>query len=1113
MEKKATHSPRPPAVVPGSPAPRGGRAEGRSFEYQPESFFFLRSPLLPFDRLEALLAAEAAGDDASRRLLELAAEPAIAEALFVASPDLAAGLERAAAEAGSGGAPLKERLRQPLVRYLLRLATRSTPFGLFAGGSLGRLGEKTELALEGGAGYRRHARLDMAYLDRLARDLENDPALRRRLEYRPNSSLYRAASRVRYAEGRLEGGDSGARAYHLVSARADLFLDAALARAAAGASLEAIAAAVAAADPAAEIAAAEAEAFVHELIDGQLLVSDLAPPVTGQPPIETLLARLAGAPGQEAAAARLAATRDALATLGREPLGAAPERYRRLAAELETLGTRVDLPRLFQVDLTKEAPRLRLGPAVVAEVEAAVTFLRRLRAGQDHDPFTDFREAFLRRYEPGRRVPLAELLDEEAGIGFQRSAAVGSDASPLLQGIVFPPRPAASQVTWSRAQDLVLRKVVAAAGQGQAEVVFSDADLAQIEGPSGAAPPPAPFYTAFQAIFAVAAPSPEAIDRGELRLLFRGASGASGGTLLGRFCHADPQLAALVREHLRHEESHQPDAVFAEIVHWPEGRLGNILLRPLLRDWEIPFLGRGGAAPERQLPLEELEVTVAGNEVLLLSKRLDRRVIPRLSSAHNYSLRGLGVYKFLSALQHQGTCGGLSWQWGALEALPSLPRVVYGRTILAPARWRVEQAELASWLSPGGEVLEAELERWRASRRIPRRVLLADADNELFVDFTSPLVREALLSIVRKRPAFVLVECLQEELGLTLSGPEGCFTHEIVLPFVRRAATPPRAVAAPPPRRYEAPRHPPGSRWVYAKLYTGAATADGVLDEVAGRLLGRFGGDIATFFFLRYADPELHLRLRFEVPNPARRQELCRRLTAAAERLLRQGRIWDLRFDTYKPEIERYGGPEGLRECERVFAADSRAALALLPHFQGDRGAGERWLAALAAVDGLISAVVGTEPAARLACLGNLAGAFAAEFRFDKASRQSLADRLRADRERIAAAVERRAAQGTPLAAAFAALAERQTALREPLARLARLAANGRLGVSLQALAGSFAHLAVNRLIPAEARAHEAVIYELLHRHLLSRQARLAAGGEARPSLEQPAAMVAAGGG
>src|SRR5262249_53171636 len=147
---------------------------------------------------------------------------------------------------------------------------------------------------------------------------------------------------------------------------------------------------------------------------------------------------------------------------------------------------------------------------------------------------------------------------------------------------------------------------------------------------------------------------------GDFQVVLDGVSGPSGARLLGRFCHADRQLHELVAQHVRAEEALQPDAVFAEIVHLPEGRLGNILARPILRAYEIPYLGRASVPAPRQIPVTDLRVSVVGEQIRLRSARLDRRVIPRLTSAHNFG-RSQGIYRFLCALQAQGTAGDLAW--------------------------------------------------------------------------------------------------------------------------------------------------------------------------------------------------------------------------------------------------------------------------------------------------------------------------------------------------------------------------------------------------------------------------------------------------------------------
>jgi hypothetical protein len=134
---------------------------------------------------------------------------------------------------------------------------------------------------------------------------------------------------------------------------------------------------------------------------------------------------------------------------------------------------------------------------------------------------------------------------------------------------------------------------------------------------------------------------------------------------------------------------------FAEIVHLPEGRIGNILLRPSVREYEIEFLGECGAPAARRIPITDLLVSLRGDTLVVRSSRLNRRIIPRLTAAHNYSLRSLGLYQFLCALQSDGRSSRASWSWGSLDSAPFLPRVTHGRLVLSPAIWNLGKEELS----------------------------------------------------------------------------------------------------------------------------------------------------------------------------------------------------------------------------------------------------------------------------------------------------------------------------------------------------------------------------------------------------------------------------------
>jgi lantibiotic biosynthesis protein len=1074
-------------------------------DFAPSGFFALRTPLLPFDELLAWgdgLEAASAGDDPARleaacaadrtclreRLRAVFMRPEAREALFVASPELEERLDVWLRE--PDGEP-GQKIERALVRYFARMAGRATPFGLFAGCSVGTVGAETRLVLAERARCRRHTRLDMDYLVALTDALARQPGLRPALTFGVNSSLYPARGRFRYCEVRRNGKGW---THHRVALETTGYLEATLAQARGSASAAALAAALLEHDP--DARRDEAEEYLGDLIDNQVLVSELRPPVTGPEPLHGLAARLrerAAAPASE----QLEHVRQELEALDAGGLGVEPARYRRIARLLDGLPGEVQLSRLFQVDLVKPVVDATLGPAVLAEIGRGVALLHRLARRPRTDLLARFREAFVSRYE-GREVPLVEALDEETGVGFDTSTGGATDASALLDGLTFP-KAAAETVPWGRREAVLLGKLSAALAGGAGEVVLEPRDLQEMAEPN---PPPLP--DAFAVMATVATGSEAALTDGDFQVLLTGASGPSGARLLGRFCHADPDLHRHVERHVRAEEALQPDAVFAEIVHLPEGRLGNILARPVLRAYEIPYLGAAGVPADRQLPVTDLRVSVVGDQILLRSARLGRRVLPRLTSAHNFHL-DKGIYRFLCALQSQGTAGELAWDWGPLRDAPFLPRVVSGRLVLARAAWRASQSELKALGMAHGPARFRAVQRWRADRRLPRWVALVDADNELPLDLDNVLAVDTLVELVKTSERATLVELFPGPDGLCAHGPEGCFVHELVIPFVRspdremerhkpdaraRDSAGPslarRACVSPSSRR----TFPPGSEWLYAKLYTGPATVDQVLRDVVQPVVEAVlrTGAADRWFFVRYGDPDWHLRLRFH-GRPARLHgEVLPALEAAAATLLDDGRLWRVQLDTYEREVERYGGAEGIDLAERLFHADSEAVLALADLFPEDARGDVRWRLALFGMDRLLTDL-GFDLVTRRAVVRKTRDAFAAEFCADADFKHQLGDKFRPERKGLEAVLDQAGGADARLAAGLEVLRRRSERLAPVTAELRACARAGRLSTPLTELAPSYLHLHANRLLRSAHRAQELVLYDWLSRLYESRAA------------------------
>jgi thiopeptide-type bacteriocin biosynthesis protein len=916
----------------------------------------------------------------------------------------------------------------------------------------------------------------------LAESLLRDQEVVRTQRFFVNSTIYEVGDRVRYTERQGEGDDAK---FGLVAVEKTPYLMATLRRAVAGATGGELAAGLSTDDP--EISDSEALGFVEQLAGAGLLVSGLVPPLTGCDAGSHLAVQLARSLVTRPIAERLERVISQLAeTDAKDPERALAD-YLALADTLQALPGHTHPAHLVQVDLYKPAIHASVDGRVVSEALRGVNALWMLDCWPEETPTDRFITAFRERYGD-QEVPLLEALDEDVGIGFEPSGA--SDPEPLLTGIAMVPRDDhPPQTTWGDREVLLLAKLQAAWSSDENEIHLTEKDLLPL-----ADKPRADLPGAFHVWFSIAANSPTALREGNFRLFLRGASGPSGINPIARFCHLDPGLDEAVREFVRQEEAREPDRIFAEIVHLPKGRMGNILQRPILRGYEIPFLGVSGVAPSCQIPASDLMVSATGGRLMLRSRRLQREVVPRLSSAHNYSsAKNVSVYRFLGLLKDQSLSTRLVWRWGPFENSPSLPRVSIGRVVLSRACWRLSEDERSHWKRLSGTKRFRKVRDWCDRWGLPRLICLKESDQEFLVDLSNALAVDSLVAHMEPNGDTTFVEMFPGEADLCCHGPEGRFVHEILMPFVRegkatQAVTTSTRVANSCVRTF-----PPGSEWVYAKLYTGTAAADLVLCDSLAPLVDTLvqSGVIDRWFFLRYRDPGWHIRIRFHLVDRHQHTRVVGALQELFASEARACRASRLQLDTYDREVERYGGASAIEACERLFHADSIACLEVLQILrrEGLLGADERWRLLLIGMARFLDDF-GLDLEAQVSLVKKARDRFQGKHWMGALVRSAIGKRFRSERSQLEAMMcgdtqGREVARG-----AFGCLENRSRFAGPAIQRLLELEASGELTVPRPRLVGTLIHMHANRMLRSRARANETVLYHFLLQLLASAKAR-----------------------
>jgi len=459
-----------------------------------------------------------------------------------------------------------------------------------------------------------------------------------------------------------------------------------------------------------------------------------------------------------------------LNNIDQQPIGDTGDIYPQIIENIEKTKVEAEIKYLFQTDMFKPVQQATVSRNILSDIQQTLIFLNKITPSPERTNLSQFKESFAKRYEE-REMPLLIVLDNELGIGYAGNTS--GDISPLVDDLAIPRKNSASQVS-GPLQSILLQKCQ----QSKQKVIeLTDEDVKGIEATWDDLPP----------TISVMCQVLQDNDQGR-SVYIQSLGGPSATSLLGRFCHLDEQIVNHTLAITEKEAQMNPDVILAEIVHLPESRIGNILLRPVLRQYEIPYLAKSGAQQEFEVSSDDLYVSVKNNRIVLRSRRLNKEIIPRMSTAHNYSgHNSMPVYHFLCDIQHQYGRVGLGFRWHeAAQHFDYLPRVVYNNCILSQARWTIREKEVKPFLviKDDNELL-VKVKEWQAGREIPNSVVLADGDNELFVDLNNPLSIRAWLSVVKKRPSFFFEEFLFNPNTAIVQGPEGVFTNEFIFAFYR----------------------------------------------------------------------------------------------------------------------------------------------------------------------------------------------------------------------------------------------------------------------------------------------------------------------------------------
>ena len=925
-------------------------------KYKACDFFTIRTPLLSITDYISMFSEPLA---LNTLLKEAFADPILREALAVTSKDLLEAFDNAQLDAVSKSA---EQVRSSLLKYFIRLSTRPTPFGLFSGVSIGQFSNVSDITISDMRRHSKRARPDMEWVYGLIKKIEADINIRKKLRVRFNDFTYANGNRIdkpnktfmqhdtdndtpnelstsiRYTE-QVKMLENKCVGFQLYSNLLDEIVTQ---------------------NPSTPIN--KIEKFLSQLLENEFLISEIRPPLINTDTLEYLvgvLSKIENTEETNAYVTKLRAIQNCIHDYNATAIGEGIDVYNEITSLQSEL---FHCKNYLQIDMKMHTNNNTLDSYLKDELERFVSAMRKIAPPEK--TIAEMRyyiELFLEKYGYSSEVPLLELLDIDKGLG-----APAHHRDNVINRVVPQELKTMKE---QRLSALLERKLLLALRERQRIIEITDSDIDYICGDEkqNNSNHPMDELQSFE-LFLLAHPS-KTKEENEADYCFTiaPASVSDGfGKSLGRFNDMlSVEEALLQKEGYARQKDLLQEYVIAEIAELPaSGRTSNVTMNDNDYDYQVA-LTTNPCEGKHLLSVRDLYIGFEreSSQLYIKSRSLDKKVIVTMTSMMNptFGSNSLRFMREISVMRRTrvtyGIFGFLSLEY------TYFPRITYGRVIIRPETWLVSSDILGlnKKQIKDKNAIENQFALYRQKWDIPRYIFMNESDNRLLLDLDNTAHRGELYHVMKK---YSTVAVTLTELGCSFNdyiskNMDGkAFVTEIVVPFfmetdnskINKNKTENAgqgnvdlpithsnvSVNRMQINRDELIMLPGNEKWMYYKLYGCSKRQNELISLIYETMENCISnGVVQKYFYIRYSDPEPHLRLRIQ-PTEKGAAELFHVTSEWLSGLFTDGLISKAVNDSYQRETERYGGPGLIEYAEDYFWRDSVLAMKLITKHRYD---------------------------------------------------------------------------------------------------------------------------------------------------------------------------------
>ena len=837
----------------------------------------------------------------AQEVQEACTNPGFREKIAVASPSMTETMDLYCNEPEQLSMKKQEALKTSVMKYYARSLVRTTPFGLFAAAGIGHFDAETRF--DGAhAVYHKKVNVDMQWLYEEIRQLEETEP--QALQFCWNGACYQKGKRVNLLY-------SMEKSVEEVSVRNTRLLELVREVAKTPQSYETIRAAIQNEYPDAD--REQISGYLKELAEKELLISNLRPPFDCENQLDYVAkqCRRAGLFTEEAALKQIDRLRAAYENTS---IGQGETELSALKAALKKLHTGIHY---IQADTLLDGAEVTIGEELAGQMRRFASVLVRLSAGNmdRRTALDEYRDKFLEKYGYKREVPLLELLDPELGIG-----------APY--GYLHPQNDFYEEVSLREKNqpglNRYLQRCYERAVREQTPIILREEELKpwmkeELK--------PEEIPASMELYFVLRE------ERGRYRLSLGANCGSFGaGKTIGRFSGLSEELKdALLSLEEKKKEVLEEGIARCNISFLPsDPRSGNIVRARSGKEYELTLFTNAKEGESRAITLEDIVIGIRQEHFYAKDQRNGQELIFETNHMFNIMLQP-NALRFLQEIATAGTDGWAQLPWKyAYREFSHVPEIRFEDIVVSPETWIFSRDDI-EMKQQNPDEFKKQFLAYAKREQLPEKLYLTAADNRLPLDLFKDLSLSMLYEEWKKGigTEFTL-ERMEAGEAVCWEG-DNRYATEIVVPFFRRER-PQKKLEALTGKTCARSFHMayPMQEWLYLKLYGSSHREEELiachLADFCEKIKRTYGVDS---FFMRYADPKPHVRLRF-YGESERLYAILPDVMEWSRGLLEAEVIGDLAIVPYEREVERYGGMGLIEEAEQLFFADSTVAAQII---------------------------------------------------------------------------------------------------------------------------------------------------------------------------------------